>query len=55
MDKSGIVREESRLAIFIIKMNDSLSAQIDTVRAKYKRYFNQSSVLRTDQLINASF
>jgi hypothetical protein len=48
-EKQQTISEESRLVIRLSKMNDDVSANIDTIRAKYKRYFNQQAVLRVDQ------
>jgi len=53
-----LIKEESRVVIYfskIYEMTDGFSSQIDTIREKYKRYYQQEAVLRTDEFINASF
>ncbi|HEY3249497.1 MAG TPA: DUF3574 domain-containing protein [Ignavibacteria bacterium] len=54
-EKQKTISEESRLVVRLSKMNDEVSANIDTIRAKYKRYFNQQAVLRVDQKVDVSF
>lgn len=54
-NESLLVHEESRIVISLNEMNSTLSSKIDTVREKYKRYFNQSSVLRVEYPVKASF
>jgi len=53
-----LIKEESRVVIYfsrLYEMTDEFSSQIDTIREKYKRYYQQEAVLRTDEFINASF
>jgi len=53
-----LIKEESRVVIYfsrLYEMTDDFSSQIDTIREKYKRYYQQEAVLRTDEFINASF
>jgi len=53
-----LIKEESRVVIYfsrLYEMTDEFSARIDTIREKYKRYYQQEAVLRTDEFINASF
>jgi len=55
---SELIKEESRIVVYFSKlyeMTDEFSAKIDTIREKYKRYYQQEAVLRTDEFINASF
>ena len=55
---STLIKEESRVVIYfsrLYEMTDEFSAEIDSVREKYKRYCLQEAVLRTDEFINASF
>jgi len=49
------ITEDSRIVIHYSKMDDVTSAAIDTVRAKYMRYYKQQSVLRVDQNVRAGF
>jgi hypothetical protein len=49
------VFEESRIVVHYSEMNEKISAEIDTIRAKYKRYFNQQAVLRADQNASVNF
>lgn len=58
LDGEKLIKEESRVVIYfskIYEMTDEYSARIDTIREKYKRYYLQQAVLRTDEFINASF
>lgn len=53
-----LIKEESRVVIYfsrLYEMTDEFSAQIDMIREKYKKYYMQEAVLRTDEFINASF
>ncbi len=54
-EKQQTIFEDSRIIIHFSKMNEATSSGIDTVRAKYKRYFNQQSVLRVDQKADVNF
>jgi hypothetical protein len=54
-EKKQTISEESKIVVYFCKMNDEKSAEIDTVRAKYKRYFNQQAVLRSDQKAEVDF
>ena len=54
----SLIKEESRLVIYfsrIYEMTDEFSDKIDLLREKYKKYYDQEAVLRTDDFINASF
>lgn len=54
----SLIKEDSRVVIYfsrIYEMTDEFSGSIDTLREKYKRYFLQEAVLRTDEFISASF
>jgi len=53
-----LIKEESRVVIYFSKlyeMTDDFSSRIDLIREKYKKYYQQEAVLRTDEFINASF
>lgn len=53
-----LIKEDSRMVIYfsrLYEMTDEFSASIDTLREKYKRYYKQQAVLRTDEFVNASF
>jgi len=54
-DIKQTIFEDSRIVIRCSKMDDITSAAIDTIRAKYKRYYSQQSVLRVDQKVNVGF
>jgi hypothetical protein len=47
-DIGKTIFEDSRIVTRFSKMDEKASSDIDTIRAKYKRYFNQQSVLRVD-------
>lgn len=54
----SLIKEQSRVVIYFSKlyeMTDDFSAKIDEIREKYKNYYKQEAVLRTDEFINASF
>jgi len=54
----SLIKEESRTVIYfskIYEMTEEFSEKIDILREKYKLYYNQEAVLRTDDFINASF
>lgn len=58
LGRTGLVKEDSRIVICFSKadeMNEEFSSQIDEVREKYKKYFKQEAVLRTDEYVEASF
>ena len=56
MEQSGrIISERSKLVVLINEMSPDVSAQIDSVREKYKRYHHQDAVLRVDQKVEISF
>lgn len=58
LDGDNLIKEESRIVVYfsrLYEMTDEFSARIDTIREKYKRYYQQQAVLRTDEFINASF
>jgi hypothetical protein len=56
MNEYGIaVSEKSKMIVLINELTPELSARIDTVREKYKRYHSQSAVLRVDQKVEISF
>ena len=49
--RHGLVSENTRVVVVLNDMTDSLSAQIDSVREKYKADFRQESVMRVDQTV----
>ncbi len=54
----SLIKEQSRVVIYfskIYEMTDEFSEKIDVIREKYKSYYKQDAVLRTDEFINASF
>lgn len=54
----SLIKEQSRVVIYfskIYEMTDEFSEKIDVIREKYKTYYRQEAVLRTDEFINASF
>ncbi|MEO8665535.1 MAG: DUF3574 domain-containing protein [Ignavibacteria bacterium] len=58
LDGDELIKEESRVVIYFSKiyaMTDEFSGKIDVIRDKYKLYYRQQAVLRTDEFINASF
>ena len=54
-ENGDVIKENSKMVIAVNIMTPELSAAIDTVREKYKRYFDQSSVLRIDHEAAVSF
>lgn len=56
MNENGfIISERSKMVTLINELTPKLSAQIDTLRERYKRYHHQSSVIRVDQKVEVSF
>ena len=54
----SLFKEQSRVVTYFSKlyeMTDEFSEKIDNIREKYKTYYKQEAVLRTDEFINASF
>ena len=54
----SLIKEQSRVVTYFSKlyeMTDEFSERIDLIREKYKAYYKQEAVLRTDEFINASF
>ncbi|MEO8512355.1 MAG: DUF3574 domain-containing protein [Ignavibacteria bacterium] len=54
-ENGDVIKEDSRIVMAVNKMTPELSAEIDSIREKYKKYFSQSSVLRIDQTAEVSF
>jgi hypothetical protein len=50
-----VISENSKVVVLINEMNPDVSAKIDSLREKYKRYHHQSAVLRVDQKVEVSF
>lgn len=58
LEGDKLIKEESRVVIYFTKlyeMTDEFSDRVDEIREKYKIYYQQEAVLRTDEFINASF
>jgi hypothetical protein len=54
----SLIKEESRVVTYfsrLYEMTDEFSDNIDMIREKYKLYYFQEAVLRTDEYITASF
>jgi len=54
----SLIKEQSRVVTYfsrLYEMTDEFSEKIDLIREKYKAYYKQEAVLRTDEFINASF
>ncbi|NOS85089.1 MAG: DUF3574 domain-containing protein [Ignavibacteria bacterium] len=54
-ENNDVIKENSRIVMAVNKMTPELSASIDTIREKYKRYYAQSSVLRIEHKAEVSF
>jgi len=55
-DSSGKTKkEDSKLLILLYPFSEEKSQKIEQIREKYKYYFQQESVLRTDEQICTSF
>ncbi len=50
-----VISEKSKVVVLINEMTPDVSAGIDSVREKYKRYHHQTAVLRVDQKVEISF
>jgi phenylpropionate dioxygenase-like ring-hydroxylating dioxygenase large terminal subunit len=50
-----VISEKSKMVALINEMTPDVSAQIDSVREKYKRYHHQTAVLRVDHKVEISF
>ena len=50
-----LVSESSKMLIVISKLNAERSKQINLVREKYKKYFQQESVMRVDKPVRVEF
>jgi len=50
-----VISEKSKVVVLINEMTPGVSAQIDSVREKYRRYHHQTAVLRVDQKVKISF
>jgi hypothetical protein len=51
-----IIKEPSRLVIALNPIDDKYANNnIESIRLKYKQYYNQSSVLRIDSKVKAAF
>lgn len=51
----AVISERSKMVVLINEMAPDISARIDSVREKYKRYHHQDAVLRVDQRVEISF
>jgi hypothetical protein len=54
-DEGKLISEPSKVLVIISKLDPAYSKQIDLVREKYKKYFQQKSVLRVDKRVRAEF
>ncbi len=54
-ENGDVIKENSRIVMAVNPMTPELSQKIDELREKYKKYFDQSSVLRIDQQAEVSF
>jgi Protein of unknown function (DUF3574) len=54
-ENNDVIKENSRIVVAVNVMTPGLSDLIDSIREKYKRYFDQSSVLRIDYRAEVSF
>lgn len=54
-ENGDVIKENSRIVVALNQMTPELNEQIDTIREKYKKYFDQSSVLRVDCKAEAGF
>lgn len=50
-----LISESSKILIIISKLNQEQSKQINLVREKYKKYFQQEAVLRVDKRVKVEF
>lgn len=50
-----LVSESSKMLIVISTLSSERSKQIDLVREKYKKYFQQQSVMRVDKAVRVEF
>lgn len=50
-----LISESSKILIIISKLNPERSKQINLVREKYKKYFQQEAVLRVDKRVKVEF
>lgn len=50
-----LVSESSKMLIVISILSSERSKQIDLVREKYKKYFQQESVMRVDKPVRVAF
>ena len=56
LEKDGKpISESSKMLIVISKLDAKCSKQIDIVREKYKKYFQQESVMRMDKRVRVDF
>ena len=54
-ENGDIIKEDSKIVIAVNEMTPELSGKINTIRDKYRKYFDQSSVLRIDYNAEVSF
>ena len=54
-ENGDVIKENSKLVIAVNEMTPDLNEKINSIREKYKKYFDQSSVLRIDYKVEASF
>ncbi len=54
-ENGKLIAESSKMLIIVSKLNSKRSKQIDLVREKYKKYFQQESVMRVDKPMRVIF
>jgi hypothetical protein len=50
-----LISESSKVLVLVSKMDKKQSEKIEMVREKYKKYFQQESVLRVDSKVKVGF
>lgn len=50
-----LITEPSKIVIVISKLSAQRSRDIEQIRAKYKKYYQQESVMRVDELLKVNF
>ncbi len=50
-----LVSEPSKILIILSKLTPERSTQIETIREKYKKYYQQEAVMRVDEQLKVAF
>lgn len=50
-----LVSEPSKILIILSKLTPERSQQIETIREKYKKYYQQEAVMRVDEQLKVAF